>query len=117
MSLATELRPYIIAVSHQKYTAPYVPNGRISPDVRLACAIHWFAGGSAYGIMTTYGIGHSDTINSCWYVLDAINRHPSFGIAYYPADHDKQRSIAKGFFDVSSAGFGCCAGAVDGILI
>ena len=76
-----------------KMSARYVPNGRISPDVRLACAIRWFAGGSAYDIMTTYGIGHSDTINSCWYVLDAINRQPSFDIAY-PADHDKS------FYDV-----------------
>ncbi len=45
---------------------------------------------------------HSDTIKSCWYVVDAINR--------------QQWSIVKGFYDVSSAGFGCCAGAVDGIL-
>ena len=67
--------------------------------------------------MTTYGIGHTDTINSCWYVVDAINQHPRFKIAY-PEDHDKQRSIAQGFYNVSSAGFGCCAGAVvDGILI
>ncbi len=117
MSLATELRLYIIAASHQKGTAWYVPNGRTSPDVWLACSTRWFAGGSTYDIMTTYGIGHCDTINSCWYVLDAINRHPRHDIAY-PADHNKQRSIAEGSYDVSSAaGFGCCAGVVDGILI
>ena len=116
MSLAAELRPFIIAASHQKGTARYAPNGRISPDVRLACAICWFAGGFAYDFMTTYGIGHSDTINNCWFVVDAISRHLRFDIAY-PANHDKQRSIAEGFYDVSSAGFGCCASAVDGILI
>jgi hypothetical protein len=51
--------------SGQKGTTRYVPNGPISPDhhVRLACAIRWFAGGSPYDIMTTYGIGHTDTIN------------------------------------------------------
>jgi hypothetical protein len=114
--LATLLCPYIVAASRKKGTKRCIPNGLISPDVRLACAIRWFAGGSAYNLMTTYGIGHTDTINSCWYVVDAINRHPRFKIAY-PEDHDKQRSIAQGFYNFSSAGFGCCAGAVDGILI
>jgi len=115
-SLANELRPYIIQASGQKGGAPYIPNGPISPDVRLACAIRWFAGGSVYDIITTYGIGHTDTTNSWWYVVDAINRHPKFKIVY-PDNHDEQRAIAQGFYDVSSAGFRCCAGAVDGILI
>jgi hypothetical protein len=94
----------------------YIPNGPISRNVRLACAIRWFAGGSTYDIMTTYGLGHTDTINSYWYVLDAINKDAGFNIMY-PDNHDKQRSIAQGFYEVSSAGFGCCAGAEDGILI
>ena len=114
--LASVLRPYIIAASGKKGTTRYIPNGPILPDVRLACAIRWFAGGSPYDIMTTYGIGHTDTMNSCWYVVDAINRHPSFTIKY-PDNHDMQRSIARGFAEVSSAGFECCAGAIDGILI
>jgi hypothetical protein len=64
--------------------------------------------------MTTYRIGHTDTINSCWYVVDAINRHPRFNIAH-PDNHDKQQSIAKGFYKASRAGFRCCAEAIDGI--
>jgi hypothetical protein len=71
--LATVLRPYIIAASGQSAPIYFVPNGPISPDVRLACAICWFAGGSLYNIMTTYGIGHTDAMNSCWYVVDAVN--------------------------------------------
>ena len=63
-----------------------------------------------YDIMTTYGLGHTDTINSYWYVVDAINKHAGFNIMY-PDNHDKQRSIAQAFYEVSSAG------AVDGILI
>jgi hypothetical protein len=43
--------------------------------------------------MTIYGIGYTDTFNSVWYVVDAVNRHPRFNIVY-PDDHDKQRSIA-----------------------
>ena len=67
-ALADELRPYVIHACGQKGGPKrYVPNGPISPDVRLACAIRWFSGGSAYDLMTTYGIGHSDTIRSYWY--------------------------------------------------
>jgi hypothetical protein len=114
--LAALLRPGIIAACGNKGTPRHSPNGPISPDVRLACAIRCFGGGSSYDIMTTYGLSHTDTINSYWYAVDAINRHPSLAIAY-PDDHDKQRSIAEGFCDVSAAGFGSCAGAIDGILI
>ena len=53
MHLATILRPYISAASGKSGTPRYSPNGPISPDVRLACAIRWFAGGSFYDIMTT----------------------------------------------------------------
>jgi hypothetical protein len=56
--------------------------------------------------MTPYSLGLTDTINSYWYVFDAINKHPGFSIMY-PDDHDKQQSPR----------LGCCAGAVDGILI
>jgi hypothetical protein len=66
--------------------------------------------------MTTYGIGHSDTIRNYWYVVDAINSHPNFKIEY-PKDREDQRQIALGFQDISSAGFKCCSGAIDGILI
>jgi hypothetical protein len=114
--LAALLRPYIITACGSKGAPRYCPNGPISPDVRLACAIRWFAGGSTYDIMTTFGISHTDTINSYWYVVDAINQHPRFEIKY-PDDQEKQRSIAAGFAEVSSAGFRCCAGAIDGILI
>ena len=114
--LAGLLRPFINAASGIKGKSRYCPNGPISPDVRLACAIRWFAGGSTYDIMTTYGISHTDTINSYWYVVDAINQNPRFAIAY-PDGHEKQRSIAAGFAEVSSAGFQCCSGAIDGLLI
>jgi hypothetical protein len=66
--------------------------------------------------MTTYGIGHTDAINSFWYIVEAINRHPRFNIAY-PNNHDEQQAIAQGFYEVSTAGVGCCAKAVDGILV
>lgn len=35
----------------------------------------------------------------------------------YPKSHEKQMEIAAGFQQKSGAGFDCCAGAVNGILI
>lgn len=116
------LCPYIIVASgkskeRSSQNFRFIPNGAIATDVRLACALRWFAGGSIYDIMTTYGIGHTETTNSCWYVVDAINRHPAAFTLQYPSDHIQQRSIAEGFHKVSAASFDCCAGAIDGILI
>jgi hypothetical protein len=92
--LANILCPsYIIVASGKKGATKFIPNGPILPDVRLACAIRWFADGSLYDSIATYGIGHTDTINSCsWYIVDAINKHPRFAIQY-PDVHSVQRSI------------------------
>ena len=101
---------------NQESKRRHIPNGPISTSVRLACALRYFAGGSPYDIMTTYQIGFSETINSVWYVVEAINSHPDFDISY-PTNHDEQHAIAEGFRHVSGADFNCCAGAIDGILI
>ena len=115
--LVSMLSPNIIASSGKKQgSTNYIHNGAISPEVCVACALHWFAGGSVYDIMTTFGISHTDANDSCWFVVDAINRHPNFTIMY-PEDHNTQYSIAEGFCQVSSADIGCCAGAIDGVLI
>jgi hypothetical protein len=78
--LANELRPYILQGAGQKggdTSRRHVPNGHISPDVQLACAtIRCFAGGSPYDMMTTYGISHTETLNSYWYIVDTVNTHP-----------------------------------------
>ena len=74
--LAALLCPYILSACGKKSIPRSYRNGPISPDVQLACAIRWFAGGSAYNIMTTYGVSHSDRIDSNWCVVDAINKYP-----------------------------------------
>ena len=66
--------------------------------------------------MTVYGISHTEFFKSVWDVVEAINSHPAFNISY-PASHNQQRIIADGFAQKSQAGFKCCTGAVDGILI
>jgi hypothetical protein len=118
--LARKLRNGILQASGKNPFAGgnyrHIPNGPITPSVRLACALRYFAGGSPYDIMTTYQIGYTDTVNSIWYVVEAINTHADFNISY-PSDHGEQRAIADGFRRVSAANFGCCAGAIDGILI
>jgi hypothetical protein len=91
-------------------------NGPIPQNVRLACAIRYFAGGSPYDLATTFGIGVSEIYDSVWDVVDALNGHPQFSIKY-PQSHEEQRKIALGFEEKSRAAFHCCAGAIDGILI
>jgi hypothetical protein len=66
------------------------PNGIISPSVRLACAIRYFAGGSPYNLITKFGIGYSDFFRNVWIVVEAINLSNHFDIVF-PADHDTQR--------------------------
>jgi hypothetical protein len=63
-----------------------------------------------------YGIGHTDTITRCWYVVDAIKKHPRSAIKYLD-DHGVQHFITDGFHKVSGANFPCFTEAIDGILI
>jgi DDE superfamily endonuclease len=117
--LAKKLEAKIIEFSQKNPLASfqrYVPNGPITPSVRLACALRYFAGASLYDLMITFGIGHTDADNSIWYVVDAINDHPDFSM-HFPTDHDEQQAVAAGFERISAAGFNCVVGAVDGILI
>lgn len=111
------LEPYLARViGEDPESKRYVPNGRITKSVRLACAIRYFAGGSPYDIMCKYGLGHSDFFRSVWFVVDAVNMVQEFHISY-PSSHDEQLQIAHGFRQKSAADFTQCAGAIDGILI
>jgi hypothetical protein len=72
--------------------------------------------GFSYDMMTTFGISQTETLNSYWYVIDAVNKHRRFTIKY-PSNHNAQYAIARGFEEVSQANFKCCAGAIDGMRI
>lgn len=91
-------------------------NGLITTETRLSAAIRYFAGGRPDDISISHGIAHSEVFYSCWVVVDAVNKCPDLDISY-PVCHDKQRDLAKAFFDKSAAGIGCCAGATDGMLL
>jgi hypothetical protein len=66
--------------------------------------------------MVKYSMSHTEVMNSVWYIVEAVNKHREWYITY-PTGHDEQLKIAADFKAKSSAGFGVCAGAVDGILI
>jgi hypothetical protein len=69
-------------------------------------------GGSIYDIMTTYGISHTEALDSVWYVVEAVNNHPLLNLSY-PSNINKQHQIVAKFQAISTAGFNCCAGAID----
>jgi hypothetical protein len=91
-------------------------NGPIKHSVRVACMVRYLAGGSPYDVALIFGISISEVYESVWEVVDAVNRLPEFTIRY-PSCHLKQEQIALGFEQKSVAGFTCCCGAADGILI
>jgi hypothetical protein len=72
--------------------------------------------GDLCDIALVHGISHTDAFNSVWLALDAVNTCPQLAIQF-PVEHQKQREIASGFLQRSSAGFACCTGAIDGTLI
>ena len=53
---------------------------------------------------------------SVWIVVDAINQCSDLRIRF-PISHDEQHRLTVEFQKKSSAGFGCCLGAIDGLLV
>ena len=94
----------------------FVPNGVIPTLTRLAIALRYFAGGSLYDLCPLFGVGRSDAFRSVWMVVEATHRTNLFNLVF-PMDHDAKRELARQFSIRSQAGFDCCVGAVDGILI
>ena len=84
--------------------------------MHLACALRYFAGGSPYDIMATFGISHTDVMDSVWYVVHAVNTTSEFKIEYSLCEVEQAR-IAAGFEQASEVGLFNCAGAINGVLI
>jgi hypothetical protein len=100
--LALLLSEGIILASGQKeessLVAHHVHNGRTMPEICLACALRWFAGGSAYDIMTTFGISHSEVFTSAsWFVVQAVNSLKEFDIVY-PSSRSQQATSNRRWF-------------------
>ena len=122
-NLVQELKPKILLIlaskrqpntDKKKRGSP--PNGPISIPVRVAAAIRYFAGGSPLDIALVFGINHVDVFKSVWVVVDAINNSVSLNINF-PKSYEEQKKVAVGFKSKSAAGFDCCVGAIDGMLV
>jgi len=110
------LRPWMTKVSAKKKEPRGAKNGLIPQPTKVSAAIRYFAGASAYDIAISHGISHTEVFRCVWSVVDAVNKCPALRFSY-PSDHSMQQMIADGFKRVSRGVFGCCAGAIDCILI
>jgi hypothetical protein len=94
----------------------HVPNGKITLAQHLGCDLQIATSASIYDVMLVFRIGQANVSKSLWVVTEAINQCRAFDITY-PTCHAAQKRIAEGFHKKLAAGFRCCAGALDGILI
>jgi len=91
-------------------------NGIVPSSTRLAVAIRYFAGGSPYDLGGLFAISIKEVYRSVGIIVDVINNCHELSIQF-PMDHASQKKVALGFKAKSVAGFDCCIGAIDGILI
>ena len=91
-------------------------NGNISTEIHLACALHYFAGGSYLDITMSHAIGVIDFYLSIWAVMDATNQCPLLKLIF-PTTISQCQVISSEFSAQSKAGFNNCIGCIDGLLI
>ena len=61
----------------------FIHNGNISTEIRLACALCYFEGGSYLNITMSHAIGVTDFYLSIWAVVDATNQCPLLNFKLY----------------------------------
>lgn len=111
------LDPYLNSMSkHHKIKGGGAKNGIISNATRLSCAIRYFAGGRPEDIGLVHGVSHCQVFISVWKIVDAVNQTEALRIKF-PTEHKEQRILAAGFKTTSKAGFNCCVGAINGMLL
>ena len=94
----------------------YRKNGKITTQIRLACALWYFAGGSYLDIIMSHAVGKTDFYQSIWAVVHATNEC-SFLDFQFPSMLAECQSISKEFTSRSKVGFTNCIGCIDGLLI
>jgi hypothetical protein len=102
--------------SHRFRQRKGAANGTVPTSTRLAVAIRYFAGGSPYDLGGLFAISVKEVYRSVGIIVDTINNCHELRIQF-PMDHAAQKKVALGFKAKSVAGFDCCIGAIDGILI
>ena len=94
----------------------YIRNGRITTEIHLACALHYFAGGSYLDIMESHGIGKTDLYHSIWVVVHATNVCTMLQFNFLTTISEC-KSISNEFSHRSKAGFSNCIGCTDRMLV
>ena len=94
----------------------YRENGKITTQIRLACALRYFAGGSYLDIIMSHSVGKTDFYRSIWAVVHATNQCSSLDFQF-PSTLAECQSISNEFSLRSKAGFTNCIGCIDGLLI
>ena len=94
----------------------YMRNGRITTEIRLACALRYFAGGSYLDITLSHGIGKTDLYRSIWAVIHATNACTTLQFSFLTTSAQCE-SIASEFSHRSKGGFHNCIGCIDGMLV
>ena len=94
----------------------FICNGNISTEICLACALHYFAGGSYLDITMSHAIGVTDFYLSIWAVVDATNQCPLLKFKF-PTTISECQAISIKFSARSKAGFNNCIGCIYGLLI
>ena len=69
-----------------------------------------------YDMAPLYGVSRTNAFASVWMMVEAVHCTQSLKLVF-PENHAEQQRLAGEFAKRSQAGFDCCVGAVDGILI
>ena len=104
------------SLNYSKNPSFFILNGNITTEIRLACALRYFAGGSYLDITVSHAIGVTDFYLSVWAVVDATNRCPLLNFQF-PTTESECQAISTEFAARSKAGFTNCIGCIDGLLI
>ena len=92
----------------------FIQNGDISTEICLACALHYFAGGSYLNITMSHAIAVTDFYLSIWAIVDAMNRCPLLQFQF-PTTISECWTISTEFSSQSKAGFNNCIRCIDGL--
>jgi hypothetical protein len=91
--LSKILQPHLEKEYDNALVCHCIPNGPISPSVRLSIALRYLAGGQPMDIALAHGVSCSEVFDSIWQVIDAINVEPQSAI-HFLEDHDEQLQLA-----------------------
>jgi hypothetical protein len=88
----------------------------VSPQIHLAMALRFLAGGNVNDIWLRFGVSRSEMYNYVWRTVDAINKRIKVGVDF--SDIVALEELESGFAAKSTGQIiRGCVGAIDGIQI